>query len=234
MKKSNHVFAVFVFVIAAFVFPFNTASAQTGGYMGVFGGYTLSQDASMSYDDYDYHYHYRDIYDFDAEETWVLGFKLGYTLPRLNIFSFEFEYSYLNPDVDRTVWTYADADYAKIEGDVSIHNFMLNAIAKYPGGKIHPYIGTGLGVSYIDASVSATSTAHSASDDDTVFAWQILVGIELDLTNNLSMDIGYRYFATESESDHYYDYDYDYDYYHEDFGLDYEASMVTVGLKFKF
>ncbi|MFH0729075.1 MAG: acyloxyacyl hydrolase [Pseudomonadota bacterium] len=228
MKKSNHAFAVFVFVIVASVFPFNTVLAQMGGYMGVFGGYTLSQDASMSY--YDYDYRYGDVYDFDAEETWVLGFKLGYTLPRFNIFSFEFEYSYLNPDVDRTIWTYADAGYAKIEGDTSIHNFMFNAIAKFPGGKIHPYIGTGLGFSYMDASVSTTSTAHSASNDDTVFAWQILVGIDLELTNNLSMDIGYRYFATESESES----DYDYDYYHEDYSLDYEASMVTVGLTFRF
>jgi opacity protein-like surface antigen len=231
MNKLDNAFAVFVFVIATAVFPLNTASAQTGGYMGVFGGYTLSSDASTSYYDYDYYYYYRDNYDLDAQETWVLGFKLGYTLPRLKIFSFEFEYSYLNPDLDRTLSTYPDAGYAKIEGDASFHNFMFNAIAKYPEGKIHPYIGTGLGFSYIDASVSTTSTSHSDSNDDTVFAWQILVGIELELTNYLSMDIGYRYLATESESESDY---YDHSYYHEDYSIDYETSIISIGLIFKF
>jgi hypothetical protein len=67
MKKLDSAFAIFVFVIAASVFPFNTASAQTGGYMGVFGGYTLNSDVSTS----NYDYHYSDNYDLDAEETWV-------------------------------------------------------------------------------------------------------------------------------------------------------------------
>jgi opacity protein-like surface antigen len=226
MKKLDTAFAAFVLVIAAFVFPFNAASAQTGGYMGVFGGYTLSSDASTSYNDYDFHY--SDNYDLDAEKTWVFGLKFGYTPPRLKNFSFEFEYSYLNPDVERTVSAYAGGGYAKIEGDASLHNFMFNAIAKYPEGKIHPYIGTGLGFSYIDVSASTTSTARSASTDDTVFAWQILVGVEMELSINLSMDVGYRFFATESGSDD------DHYYYHEDYSFDYETSMVTIGLTYKF
>ena len=68
------------------------------------------------------------------------------------------------------------------------------------------------------------------SNDDTVFAWQILLGVEIDLTNNLSMDIGYRYFAAEAnEDDHH-------DYYYEYYGtqIDYKTSMVTFGLKYRF
>jgi opacity protein-like surface antigen len=225
MKKLSC--AVFLFVISVSIYPLNPASAQTGGYMGVFGGYTLSSDVSTSH--YDHDYYYRGGYDIDVEETWVLGFKLGYTPAPLKFASFEFEYSYLNPDLDRSAAPYADAGYTKIEGDATFHNFMLNAIAKYPVRKIHPYVGAGFGFSYIDASVSATSTARSTSnDDDTVFAWQLLVGVEMELTNNLSMDIGYRFFATESESD--------YDHYHEYYNtyLDYEASIVTFGLIYKF
>jgi opacity protein-like surface antigen len=228
MKKVASAFAVFVFVIVVSVFPFNTASAQTGGYIGVFGGYTLSPDVSHWYDDYGYFGD--DHYDLDVQETWVLGFKLGYTPPQLGFVSFEFEYSYLDPDVDRTVWTYPDRDYARIEGDAEFSNFMLNAIVKMPGGRIHPYVGGGLGFSYIDVSVSTTSTGRSVSNDDTVFAWQLLFGVELDLSNNLSMDIGYRYFATDDDSD-----DDHYDYY-EDYRtrFDFETSMVTFGLNYRF
>jgi len=230
MKKVLSAFAVFIFVIAVSVFPFNTVSAQVGLYVGVFGGYTFSPDASLSYYDYDYNYNY----DIDVQETWVFGFKLGYTPPRLNYFSFEFEYSYSNPDVDRTVLPNARMGYATIEGDEKFNNFMFNAIAKYPKGKIHPYIGLGLGFSNVDVSVSTTSTARYASNDDTVFAWQMLVGVDIDLTNNMSIDIGYRYFVAESGSNHDYDHDYYHYYEYYDSQLDYKTSMVTLGLKYRF
>ena len=65
MKKIASSLAVFVLVIVVSVFPFNTASAQTGGYVGVFGGYTLSPDASLVYDDYNYSRHYNYSYKCD-------------------------------------------------------------------------------------------------------------------------------------------------------------------------
>jgi opacity protein-like surface antigen len=226
VKNLNRFFAVFVFVMAVTLFPFNTAPAQFGGYMGVFGGYTVSPDASRW--DNDYYYGYTDRHDLDVEETWVLGFKLGYTPPQLVFASFEFEYSYLNPDMDSTIWTYPGRNYAKIEGEAEFSNFMFNAIVKYPAGKIHPYVGGGLGFSYVDVSVSESPAAGYGEYDDTVFAWQILLGVDIMLSNNLSMDIGYRFFATESDDDHYDYHDF------EDSHLDYETSIVTFGLTYRF
>jgi OOP family OmpA-OmpF porin len=225
MKKVARSFAVFIFVIAVSVFPFNTASAQLGWYAGVFGGYTFSPDASLWYSDYNYNYNYDYKYDLNVQETWVFGVKFGITPPVLKYFSFEFEYSHLNPDIDRTALPRGGT----VEGDVKFNNFMFNAIAKYPQGKIHPYIGAGLGFSSFDLSLSTTSSARSYSNEDTVFAWQILFGVEIDLTNNLSMDIGYRYFAAEANDD-------DHDHYYEYYGtqIDYKTSMVTLGLKYRF
>jgi len=239
MKKVASSFAFFIFVIAISVFPFNTASAQSKWYVGVFGGYAFSSDASLSFYDYDYYYDYNYKYDVDVQEAWVFGVKFGYTPPVLKYFSFEFEYSYLNPDVDRTVFPRYSTTYTAVEGDVKLNNFMFNAIAKYPTGKIHPYVGAGIGFSNIDVSLSTTSSegyARSISHDDTVFAWQILLGVEIDLTNNLSMDIGYRYFSAEDESDDDHDDDYDHYHYHYyyDTRFDYNTSMVTLGLKYRF
>ena len=241
MKKIASSFAVFVLVIVVSVFPFNTASAQTGGYVGVFGGYTLSPDASLVYDDYNYsrHYNYYYKYDIDIQQTWVLGVKFGYTPPPLRFFSFEFEYSYFNPDVDRTVLIQTGTEHTAIEGYVKFHNFMFNALARYPEGIIHPYIGGGLGFSYVDLSVRTTSPTsvnygRYASSTDNVFAWQILVGVDIDLTKNLSMDIGFRYFATESGSDYYHDDYYDGHYEYDKIPIDYSTSMVTFGFKYRF
>jgi opacity protein-like surface antigen len=237
MQKVARSLVVFVFVIAVSVFPFNTASAQIGVYVGVFGGYTFSPDAS--WEDHVFNY------DLDVQETGIFGVKFGGTHPTVKFFSIELEYSYLNPDVDRTVFTTAGSDYYAIEGDVKIHNFMFNTIFKYPEGKIHPYLGLGLGFSYFDFSVTSTSRLNGVSynarhsHDDTVFAWQVLAGVDIELTNNLSLDIGCRYFDTESLNDSYDDYDddyyddYDYDHY-DGPTLDYRTFMVTLGLKFRF
>lgn len=67
MKKLDTIFSVFVFVFAVTVFPVNAASAQVGGYMGVFGGYAVSTESSPWYYDHDYDYHGN--YDIDIEET---------------------------------------------------------------------------------------------------------------------------------------------------------------------
>ena len=229
MQKIAGAFPIFVFLIAVTVFPVNTAEAQSGFYAGVFGGYTFSPNASLPYYNYDYYYNYTYSYDINVKETWVLGFKLGYTPPRLGFFSFEFEYSFLNPDVDRTMLP-AGAGYTTIEGDIKFNNFMFNTFVKYPQGRIHPYVGLGLGFSSVDVSISTTSAAPYPSYDDTLFAWQILGGIDIDLTNHFSLDLGYRYFATESGSNHYYYYYYDYYNSH----IDYKTSMVTFGLKYRF
>lgn len=242
MKKVSRSFAVLIFVIAVSVFPFNTASAQSKWYVGVFGGYAFSSDASLTYYNYDYDhdYDYNYEHDVNVQEAWVFGVKFGYTPPVLKYFSFEFEYSYLNPDVDRTVFPRSGTDYTAVEGDVKLNNFMFNAIAKYPTGKIHPYVGAGIGFSNIDVSLLRTSSegyAYSISHDDTVFAWQILLGVEIDLTNNFSLDIGYRYFSAEDESDDDDDDDHHHGHYHDYYHgtqFDYDTSMVTLGLKYRF
>jgi opacity protein-like surface antigen len=241
MNKVARFLGVFVFAISVSLFPFNNASAQVGLYVAVFGGYTFGPDASWDDEDYDFNS------DLDIQETGVFGVKFGYTPYVLRFFSFEFEYSYLNPDVDKTELASAGSDYTDIEGDVKFHNFMFNAIVKYPKGRIHPYAGAGLGASYVDVSSTLTSRlggvnySENYSADDTVFAWQILAGVEIDLTTNFSLDIGYRYFATESEHDDYDDHDYDHDYDHDhdhdydhDKTLDFNTSMITLGLKYRF
>jgi opacity protein-like surface antigen len=243
MKKVSRSLAVFLFVIAFSLSPFNIASAQIGVYVGVFGSYTLSSDASWVNDNLDYNY------DLNVQETGIFGVKFGGIHPEIKYFSLELEYSYLNPDIDRTVLSTSGTDYSAMEGDAKIHNLMFNFIFKYPEGKIHPYLGFGLGASIVDLSLTPTSNvggmiySERRSAENTVFSWQVLTGVDIDLANNLSLDIGCRYFNTESkEGDYevYYNDDHNQADYHNDADhhhgpiLDFRTFMVTLGLKFRF
>jgi opacity protein-like surface antigen len=235
MKKLS----VFIFSLAILfmVYPLQSAFAQTGGYFGIWGGYTINPFAGSGDYEYDHHdddwewdYHYD--YDLDIEETFALGAKAGFVHPLLKYLAFEFEYSYLNPDIDRSIIDKYGSHYVAVQGDIKLNNFMFNIIGKYPRGVFHPYIGVGLGLSSSDVSAIATdgsSSSVSIGDTHTSFAWQLLTGMEIDLANNLALDIGYRYFVTELEFNHKMEFDYD-----TSRDIDFETSMITLGVKFMF
>jgi opacity protein-like surface antigen len=230
MKKVANYLFIFTLAILFAVCSLKSASAQVGGYIGVWGGYTISPDASSG-DSYNWNYYNR--YDLDIQEAWALGVKVGYTPPQLRYFSFEFEYSYLDPDINKSVLGQNRTGFVVVDGDVKLNNFIFNAIAKYPLGRFHPYVGAGIGCSYTDmsaiASQSGVINSASVGKDYTSFAWQLLTGVEIDIINNLSVDIGYRYFATEIEFGNNTEINFE-----NDTKIDFTTSMITLGLKFLF
>lgn len=238
MKK----LAFFIFSLSVLftVCSMQSAVAQTGGYVGVWGGYTINSFAGYGDDDHEYDHHHDDWewdyhydYEMDIEETFALGVKAGFMHPLLKYLAFEFEYSYLNPDIDRSIIINRyGSDYVAVEGDIKLNNFMFNVIGKYPRGFVHPYIGVGLGLSFTDVTATATDgsvSSVSVGDNNTSFAWQLLTGLEFDLANNLALDIGYRYFVTELEFNNSMEFDYD-----TSGNIDFETSMITMGVKFMF
>ncbi len=210
--------------------PFNAAMASETGplYVGITGGYTLGSDL-------EYTESYYPSYDLDIQNTWALGAKIGYTMPFARAIALEFEYLYLGPDVDQTALTSAGDDFYAMEGDLDVHNFMFNFIAKYPEGRFHPFLGFGLGFSQVDFSCRGTERfegkmyTYSISYDDTAFAWQILAGVNFEINRNLSVDLAYRFFMTDTDDDYE---DYYYHYYGTE--LEIQSSIVTVGLNFHF
>jgi opacity protein-like surface antigen len=154
-------------------------------------------------------------------KNWIRLLKQT-ALLRDPVIAFEFEYFYLGPDVDRTVLGQVGPDSAAVEGDVKLHNFMFNVIAKYQEGIFHPYIGAGIGCAYVDkadlsSSLGGASYAASDSNYATAFAWQILAGVEFGIMKDLAVDLGYRYYSTKPEFD--------------STDIEFKTSMVTLGLK---
>lgn len=216
MKIINAYVFISILTIFFVVYPCQPASAHSGGYFGILGGYTINPDLSSGY--YDDWVFYEDDIHLDIEESPVLGVKIGYTHPQARALGLEFEYSYLNPDITNSL---------DIDSNVKLNNFMFNIYTKIPAGIIHPYWGFGLGLCSSDMSEQATE--WFGGKDTTSFAWQLLTGVEIDLANNLAMDIGYRYFVTELEFKN------DMEYEHgSNRDVDFTSSMVTLGFKFFF
>jgi len=70
---------------------------------------------------------------------------------------------------------------------------MANILFRYPQGKIHPFVGAGLGLS------NATLEEGAWDDDDTAFASQFIAGVNFEIAPNLSAELAYKYFYSEYE-----------------------------------
>ncbi|PHR62377.1 MAG: hypothetical protein COA47_03985 [Robiginitomaculum sp.] len=83
---------------------------------------------------------------------------------------------------------------------------MANIIKDFDVGMaVKPYLGVGAGIADVDLSahgfqngVSLTDPYAIAHDSATTFAWNALVGLGWDLSDNLAFDLGYRYFQAQS------------------------------------
>ena len=61
-------------------------------------------------------------------------------------------------------------------------------------GGISPYLGGGLGVGFVNVDVDSISgVSLDASDSETGFAYQVGGGLMWGLTDDVALDLGYRY-----------------------------------------
>jgi len=61
-------------------------------------------------------------------------------------------------------------------------------------GGISPYVGGGLGVGFVNVDVdSIEGVGLDASGDETGFAYQLGGGLMWSLTDNVALDLGYRW-----------------------------------------
>ena len=73
----------------------------------------------------------------------MMGLKMGYILPQARALAFELEWNYMfNQTIPSQV-----VSGVRESGKVDLNNFLVNVILRYPEGKIHPYVGGGIGAS---------------------------------------------------------------------------------------
>lgn len=170
------------------------AFAQTRPfYAGVFGGYSIPQNMS-----------WKSIatgqsIDLGVDNAGVFGFKGGFILPQARMIALELEYYHVFEN------NYGPGGTSTVQesGNVYLDNFFFNFILRYPQGKIHPFVGAGIGFSSVNFSNVETVTVGGVrrsayqSEYSTSFAWQFLGGLNLEIAPNISADLMYRYFGTD-------------------------------------
>ncbi len=78
-------------------------------------------------------------------------------------------------------------------------NFYYDFMA---GEALRPYVSAGVGAAYHDGELSASDDTVSVSEsgDDTVFAYQLGLGISYDISEDISLAFGYRYLSSSDPS----------------------------------
>ncbi len=123
-------------------------------------------------------------YDFGAFRT---GFELGYQRAGLG-------------DVDNKIgaaFVGGPGVNSVTSGNVSALSFMLNGLFDFAGGDSGwtGSVGGGVGVAQYKASKLATGILNPfLNDSDTGFAWQALAGIRKSISDNVDLNLGYKYF----------------------------------------
>ncbi len=119
---------------------------------------------------------------------------VGYNFVPLRV---EGELVYRTSDVRR----YDDDLTGSTSATGSIDNFglMVNAFYDFHTAQLaRPYIGGGFGASRISADGVRWDGETRLNDTDTVFAYQVMAGVEYEISRNASVRAGYRFFGTRN------------------------------------
>ncbi len=196
MKKLFY--AAFIFLM---LFSFSSlAQAQSdtkGIYVGLIGGYVIPHDMPTFWQNLT---NPLDTADFDVslKNGYLLGTKVGWLTPFTNrIMAVEFEYNHISHDMDRIDNFFGDE--LTLDGKTTIDLFMINLLGRYPNGRFHPYAGFGLGYAYIKIddmwakNLYGTYRFMTFGGSEGVFAYQLMAGIDFDITKNFIIGLGYKY-----------------------------------------
>ena len=94
----------------------------------------------------------------------------------------------------------------RLNGDVDTWSLMVNVRQVIDVGSVRPYVGGGLGFARHDGTAALAVgplppflpavLEGAESGDDTVFAYQFMAGIEVDMAESATLFGGYRYMGT--------------------------------------
>jgi outer membrane protein OmpA-like peptidoglycan-associated protein/outer membrane protein W len=191
------------------------ANATEGWYGRADVGYSFDGETQIDRDG---------ILDFDLghEHDWSQHLGLGYAFQ--NGFRLEGE-------LGHRFNHFSEDDLALVPAldgsDEHVWSAMANLFYDFNrGGALEPYIGVGVGAARVNLYV--TNGGAAIDDDDTVLAYQGMVGVAASLTDQLDLDVGFRHFVADGAED-----------LNETPGgfqwnSDYVHQAITVGLRYQF
>lgn len=112
-------------------------------------------------------------------------------------------------------------------GDIDTDTWMLNAYYDFDlGNRFTPYVGLGLGLSETEVVFNPSGVAV-LSDDDRVFAWQVMGGVSYAFSDTLSLYGNYRYRTAD-------DMEFSASLLPARFNIDVEAQSLDIGIRYSF
>lgn len=131
----------------------------------------------------------------DLATGYVLGGALGARF--LEHFRAELAINYNDTDVDNFS---LQGEPSTAKGGLSMLAIMANGYVDFDLGLgIHPYLGAGIG--YAEAEFEARNRSgpgqSEVSDTDGVFAWNLMAGATVPVSQAVDLSLGYRYLATQ-------------------------------------
>ncbi len=194
MKKAHVVFMTVLALVAMLAVGSAYAADKGGIYVGVKGGYEYKDAKKGSIAD-------TTGGDNSTNEKWsdrsgyTVGGALGYNFIGMGLpVRAEAEYLYHN----QFKFNANNATTGAFTNKVDIHTAFANVYYDFKTDTAFtPYVGAGLGVAWINQKVSSTFSQWTASNDGdydaTNFAWNVGAGVGYSLTDNVILDLGYRY-----------------------------------------
>lgn len=85
----------------------------------------------------------------------------------------------------------------KGDGEMVCDSFLVNTFGVYRNASsLTPYLGAGIGMARITAVDLMVTGQPLADDEALVFAYQFGAGVEVEVTQTLTLDLGYRLFSS--------------------------------------
>lgn len=125
-------------------------------------------------------------FGFDSGMRW--GGAVGYSLN--SALAMELEYS--NASFDAEDGEVSGSTY-DADGDANVQTIMANFLVGADYGSFRPYIGAGLGGARVAADISPAFTSDDLDDSDWVLAGQAFAGVNVALSETMTIGARYRY-----------------------------------------
>lgn len=165
-------------------------AAEDGFYLAGFFGATLVDEAENEDPLGTFHLDYDAGYGAGG----ILGYDLATAYPSLGVGRLELEVGFRRNGLRRADFLDGAVD---AEGNITVLSFMANSFADYREALPWiPYVGVGFGYAVVALNDAKVSGVELADDEDGVFAYQLGAGVALAFQEHLTLDLGYRFFAT--------------------------------------
>ncbi len=130
--------------------------------------------------------------DWDTENGWSFGGGIGKYSGLFGGSRFELEGTYLSNEVNRL--TYAGFELPA-NFDIKTKAVMVNYLKEVPFGSATGYFGGGIGWGWTTMDGDIDTIQYGSTDDG--FAWQLIVGIDIPVTERLALFTQYRYLVLD-------------------------------------